>query len=362
MGSLALFLPAGFLLLLLAGTEAWGHHGVVHVVSGNWSRDYCVLLGPDDVTLPRDLRHAPLLPLHDGTSASWCPGKGSSHQAGPGAPSQRPLRRTMAMATQSSCSLRAQGQLAQGWGAHGLLIVGHASDQPCSDASPATQHPRGSPSGLHIPVAMLRHADLQDILRHTRGLIRVAMYAPPEPTMDYNLLVLFILAVGTVAAGGYWAGLSEARQLQRPRARGGGGAPGGLQQPEAEAQEGEGEDEDTPVDFMLAMVSAVITLSCVTALLYFSNDCFVYATVGLFGLGAGVAGVGLYSCLAPLVRRPPPWPRPRPLHRRSSLMQWPPWLLAGLCTLVALLWVACCHEESWAGLRQDGLGLACFLL
>ncbi|XP_021566036.1 signal peptide peptidase-like 2C, partial [Carlito syrichta] len=41
---------------------------------------------------------------------------------------------------------------------------------------------------------------------------------------------------------------------------------------------------------------------------------------------------------------------------------WPPWLLAGLCTLVALLWVACCHEESWAGLRQDGLGLACFLL
>uniref|UniRef100_A0A452UKI2 Uncharacterized protein n=1 Tax=Ursus maritimus TaxID=29073 RepID=A0A452UKI2_URSMA len=58
--------PGCFFLLLLTSTVARGEYGVVHVVSENWSKDYCILFSSDYVTLPRDLHHAPLLPLHDG--------------------------------------------------------------------------------------------------------------------------------------------------------------------------------------------------------------------------------------------------------------------------------------------------------
>ncbi|XP_057572813.1 signal peptide peptidase-like 2C [Hippopotamus amphibius kiboko] len=346
------------LLLLLASTIAQGEYAVVHVVSDNWSKDYCVLFRSDYVTLPRDLHHAPLLALHDGTQAPWCPGEGSSHQAHPSSPSQRPLRQTTAMVLRGNCSLHAEGWLAQGQGAHGLLIVSRVGGQQCPDTTPATRDPRKPLPDLTIPVAVLRYTDMLDILSHTHGGggVRVALYAPPEPTLDYNLVVVFILAAGTVAAGGYWAGVTEADRLQRHRARGGGG-PGGHSHREAvAAQRGhEEEDEDVPVDFTQAMTGAVVATSCsIVLLLYIFYDCFVYVMIAIFGLGAGT---GLYSCLAPAVHL-------LPLQRcwwllpdcRACLRL--PLLLAGLCMAVTGLWLTYRKQGRWAWLLQDMLGVA----
>ncbi|XP_039106594.1 signal peptide peptidase-like 2C [Hyaena hyaena] len=341
------------LLLLFTSTMARGEYGVVHVVSENWSKDYCILFSSDYVTLPRDLRHAPLLPLRDATTASWCPGQDSSLWARPGSPSPRPLRHTTAMVMRGNCSFYAKGWLAQGQGAHGLLIVSRVSDQQCSDTTLASQDPHKPLPDLAIPVAVLRYNDMLDILSHTHGSaeVRVALYAPPEPILDYNMVVIFVLAVGTVAAGGYWAGLTEADRLQRRRARGGGG-PGGHNQQEAGAARWgqEEEDHDAPVDFTPAITGAVVTMSCsIMLLLYFFYDRFVYVMIAIFCLGAGT---GLYSCLAPLVRR-----LVLPGRHRACL-QPPLLLLGGLCTVVTILWVAHRNEDSWAWLLQDTLGVA----
>lgn len=345
-------------LLLLVSTVAQGAYGVVHVVSENWSKDYCILFSSDYVTLPRDLSHAPLLPLYDGTMAPWCPGEESFHQAQPSSPRPQPLRHTTAMVMRGNCSFYEKGWLAQGQGAHGLLIVSRVSNQQCSDTTPASRDPRKPLPDLTIPVAVLRYSDMLDIFSHTRGnaVIHVAMYVPPEPVVDYNMVVIFILAVGTVAAGGYWAGMTEADRLQRLRARGGGG-PGGHNQPQGAAAEepqgGQEDDEDSPVDFTPAMTGAVVTMSCsIMVLLYFFYDCFVYVMIGIFSLGAGT---GLYSCLAPLVRHLSLWQYQRPgsrVHLQLSLL-----LLAGLCTTVTLLWVNFRNEDHWAWLLQDMLGI-----
>ncbi|CAK7290149.1 Signal peptide peptidase-like 2C [Vulpes lagopus] len=327
----------GFLLLLLTSTTARRQYGVVHVVSETWSKDYCVLFSSDYVTLPRDLHHAPLLPLHDGTAAPWCPGKDSPAGA-------RPLRQATAVLTRANCSLDASGWLAQGRGALGLLLVSRLGGRRCSDRGPGPQE-RGAPRPrLPIPVAELRHSDLLDILRHTHGSasVRVALYAPPEPGLDCDMVVIFLLAVGTVAAGGYWAGLSEADRLRRG-ARG----PGGAAAAPGAAEEGA---EDAAVDFTPAMAGAVVTMSCsVMLLLYFFYDGFVYVLIATFGLGAGT---GLYSCLAPLARRLPPQ-RPRGARPQLPLL-----LLAGLCALVTAAWVAHRNEDRWAWLLQDTLGVA----
>ncbi|XP_054430794.1 signal peptide peptidase-like 2C [Pteronotus mesoamericanus] len=349
----------GFFLLLLASAVAREEYGVVHVVSQNWSKDYCMLFSSDYVTLPRDLRHAPLLPLYDGTSAPWCPGEDSFHQAQRRSPSQQPLHRTTAMVMRGNCSFYAKGWLAQGRGAHGLLIVSRVSGQQCSDTTLASQDPRKPLPDLTIPVAMLQYADMLDILGHTHGgaMVRVALYAPPEPILDYNMVVIFILAIGTVAAGGYWAGLTEADRLQRRRARGGGGPGGHNQQEAVAAHEGQEEkDEDTAVDFTPAMTGAVVTMSCcIMLLLYFFYDCFVYVMIAIFSLGAGT---GLYSCLAPLVHYLPLQQYRWSLPGRQACLPLPLLLLAGLCTVVTVLWVAYRNEDRWAWVLQDALGMA----
>lgn len=363
MACLGSLLPVGSLLLLLLSPEARGEYGLVRVVSKNWSKDYCVLYSSDYVSLPRDLRHAPLLPLHDGTTTSWCPDEGSFHQAQDSFPRQRPLHQTTTMVKRGNCSFYAKGWLAQDQGAHGLLIVSRASNQQCSDT---ISKPGGLSKpwpALTIPVAVLRYTDMLDILGHTYSDtdVHVAMYAPPEPIIDYNMAIIFILAVGTVAAGGYWAGLMEADRLQRGQAQRGGGL-GGHSQPQTVAAERsqrawEDDDyEDAPVDFTPVMTGAVVTMSCsIMILLYFFYDCFVYVMIGIFGLGAST---GLYSCLTPIVRYLPLWQYQCVLPGHQASVKLPLLLLAGLCAMVSVLWVIYRNEDGWAWLLQDTLGVA----
>lgn len=42
--------------------------------------------------------------------------------------------------------------------------------------------------------------------------VKVAMYAPKEPVLDYNMVIIFLMAVGTVAVGGYWAGSRDVKK------------------------------------------------------------------------------------------------------------------------------------------------------
>ncbi|KAM4844007.1 signal peptide peptidase-like 2C [Thomomys bottae] len=360
MAYLGVLLPVALFLHLLLSMTVRGEYGVVHVVSENWTKDYCILFSPDYVTLPRDLRHAPLLPLHDGTKASWCPGENFFHQAQPSSPKERPLYQTTAMVMRGNCSFYAKGWLAQDQGAHSLLIVSRVRNQQCSDAIRLGQDPHKLLPDLAIPVAVLRYTDMLDILSHTHGhaSIRVAIYAPPEPIIDYNMVVIFVLAVGTVAVGGYWAGLMEADRLQRRRARGGGG-PGGHCQPQASAAQKvleDEDDEDGPVDFTPAMTGAVVAMSCsIMILLYFFYDCFIYVMIGIFGLGAST---GLYSCLAPLAHHLPLQQYQWLLPGRRTYLKLPKLLLGILCTAVTLFWVIHRNEDHWAWLLQDTLGVA----
>ncbi|XP_072502035.1 signal peptide peptidase-like 2C [Notamacropus eugenii] len=355
MAALDLLLP---FILLHVGTPAHGEYGVVHVVwEKKGSKDYCALFSSEYVTLPRDLHHAPLLPLHDGTKASWCPNENTQQSYPQGSSPQKSLSKTTAMVLRGNCSFYAKGRLAQGQGAHGLLIVSRAGGLQCSDTTPVPetyQSLRPLPD-LTIPVAVLRYDDMLDILNQARGgaLIRVAMYVPPEPILDYNMMIIFLLAVGTVALGGYWAGMSEAERLQRRRERRGGGT---SMSEEAEGVAEEDDDDEGPVDFTPAMTGAVVLMSCsIMLLLYFFYDCFVYIMIGIFGLGAGT---GLYSCLAPLARRLPLGRCQLVLPGLQTYMQLSLILLAGLCTSVTAIWMIFRNEDHWAWLLQDMLGVS----
>ncbi|KAB0400600.1 hypothetical protein E2I00_009125, partial [Balaenoptera physalus] len=135
-----------------------------------------------------------------------------------------------------------------------------------------------------------------------------------------------------------------------------GGGPGGHNQQEAVAAQQGHEEEDATVDFTPAMTGAVVTMSSsIMLLLYFFYDCFVYVMIAIFSLGAST---GLYSCLVPVVHHLPLQQYRWLLPRRRACLQLPLLLLAGLCMVVTVLWVAYRNEDRWAWLLQDMLGVA----
>lgn len=78
---------------------------------------------------------------------------------------------------------------------------------------PAPGSSSGPASALWVARGQAPALALLCSLRQTSGrVVRAALYAPREPMLDYNMVVIFIMAVGTVALGGYWAGSRDARK------------------------------------------------------------------------------------------------------------------------------------------------------
>ncbi|XP_066199136.1 signal peptide peptidase-like 2B isoform X3 [Saccopteryx leptura] len=259
--------------LILAAQVAC-EYGMVHVVSemgGRKGKDYCILYNPQWAHLPHDLSKASLLQLRDWTTSTLCsssdlPAKGFSNQ--------------IPLVTRGNCTFYDKVRLAQGSGAHGLLIVSKETLVP--PGGNKTQYEE-----IGIPVALLSHKDMLDIFKSFGRAVRAALYAPHEPMLDYNMVIIFVMAVGTVALGGYWAGSRDVKKRYMKHKR----------------DDGPEKQEDEAVDVTPVMTCVFVVMCCsMLVLLYYFYDHLVYVIIGIFCLASST---GLYSCLSPLVQRLP---------------------------------------------------------
>ncbi|XP_039103920.1 signal peptide peptidase-like 2B isoform X2 [Hyaena hyaena] len=303
---------------------------MVHVVSetgGPKGKDYCILYNPQWAHLPHDLAKASLLQLRDWTASMLCsppdlPAKGFSNQ--------------IPLVARGNCTFYEKVRLAQGGGARGLLIVSKETLVP--PGGNKTQYDE-----IGIPVALLSYKDMLDIFKSFGRSVRAALYAPNEPMLDYNMVIIFIMAVGTVALGGYWAGSRDVKKRYMKHKR----------------DDGPEKQEDEAVDVTPVMICVFVVMCCsMLVLLYYFYDQLVYVIIGIFCLSSST---GLYSCLSPLVQRLPfgrcrvpdnslPYFHKRP---RVSLL-----LLALLCLAVSVVWGVFRNEDQWAWVLQDALGVA----
>uniref|UniRef100_A0A8C9K1V8 PA domain-containing protein n=1 Tax=Panthera tigris altaica TaxID=74533 RepID=A0A8C9K1V8_PANTA len=211
-------------------------YGMVHVVSesgGPRGKDYCILYNPQWAHLPHDLSKASLLQLRDWTASVLCsppdlPAKGFSNQ--------------IPLVARGNCTFYEKVRLAQGGGARGLLIV--------------SRETLGGPRGLETGVWF---ADpLVPSPRQSFGRsVRAALYAPNEPMLDYNMVIIFVMAVGTVALGGYWAGSRDVRKRYMKHKR----------------DDGPEKQEDEAVDVTPVMICVFVVMCCsMLVLLYYFYD------------------------------------------------------------------------------------------
>ncbi|KAM4708375.1 signal peptide peptidase-like 2B isoform 2-T2 [Discoglossus pictus] len=312
-------------------TEVLCEYGMVHVTSEKSSgnpKDYCILFNPEWARLPHDLTKAALLQLQDQSASVLC----SPTDVPDGGFSNR-----IPMVMRGNCTFYEKVRLAQINGARGLLIVSRERLVP----------PGGNRSQyeeIDIPVALLSYTDMLDIGKTFGRSVKVAMYAPNEPVLDYNMVIIFVMAVGTVAIGGYWAGSRDVKKRYMKHKR---------------DDEAEKKDNYETVDVTPIMICVFVVMCCsMLVLLYYFYDQLVYVIIGIFCLAASI---GLYSCLSPFVRRIPYGKCRVPdnnlpyFHKRPQVWKL---LLSSFCITVSIIWGVFRNEDQWAWVLQDILGIA----
>lgn len=321
--------PEGLIWAAFLIQKVVGEYGMAHFSDKGKSngKDYCIFFNSQWARLPQDLNKASRLQIHDLTSSVLC------------SPSDVPeggFPNRIAMVMRGNCTFYEKVRLAQSNGAKGLLIV--SKDRLTPPAGNKTQYEE-----IDIPVALLSYSDMLDISK-TFGKGRlVAMYAPNEPVLDYNMVIIFLMAVGTVAIGGYWAGSRDRKKRYMKHKRDDG----------AEKQ-----DEET-VDVTPIMICVFVVMCCnMLVLLYFFYDHLAIWVIGIFCVASSV---GLYSCLWPFVRRIPfcrcrvPENNLPYLHKRPQIRAL---LLSALCISTSVVWMVFRNEDQWAWVLQDALGIA----
>ncbi|XP_018088573.1 signal peptide peptidase like 2B S homeolog isoform X1 [Xenopus laevis] len=323
---LAVVLSWGFFV-----TEVVGEYGMVHVTSeksSSSSKDYCILFNSQWARLPQDLAKAGLLQLQNETEIALC------------LPSDVPeggFINRIPMVMRGNCTFYEKVRLAQINGARGLLIVSRETLVP----------PGGNQSQfeeIDIPVALLSYSDMLDIGKTFGKSVKVAMYAPNEPVLDYNMVIIFLMAVGTVAVGGYWAGSRDVKKRYMKHKRDDGS---------------DKKHDDETVDVTPIMICVFVVMCCsMLVLLYYFYDHLVYVIIGIFCFAASI---GLYSCLSPFVRRFPYGKCRVPDNKLPYFHKRPPvWklLLAAFCIMVSVIWGVYRNKDQWAWVLQDILGIA----
>ncbi|XP_076828082.1 signal peptide peptidase-like 2 isoform X2 [Brachyhypopomus gauderio] len=290
-------------------------------------KDYCIFFNPQWARLPQDLNKASRLQTYDLTASVLC---SASDVPKGGFPNR------IAMVLRGNCTFYEKVRLAQINGAKGLLIV--SKERLIPPFGNKTQYEE-----IDIPVALLSYADLLDISKSFGEKRQVAMYAPNEPVVDYNMVIIFLMAVGTVAVGGYWAGSRDIKKRYMKHKR---------------DDSVEKQDEET-VDVTPIMISVFVVMCCsMLVLLYLFYDHLVYMIIVIFCLASSV---GLYSCLWPFVRRVPigTWRIPENnlpyCHKRPQIRML---LLSAVCVAVSVTWGVFRNEDQWAWVLQDALGIA----
>ncbi|XP_030087255.1 signal peptide peptidase-like 2B isoform X3 [Serinus canaria] len=322
--------PLRLWLFLYLLPQVYCEYGMVHVLSEKGSskgKDYCILFNSQWAHLPHDLGKASLLQLQDQTASVLCSPSDVPHGG---------FNNQIPMVMRGNCTFYEKVRLAQINGARGLLIVSRERLVP----------PGGNRSQyeeIDIPVALLSYTDMLDIGKSFGSSVKGAMYAPNEPVLDYNMVIIFVMAVGTVAIGGYWAGSRDVKKRYMKHKR----------------DDGAEKHDDETVDVTPIMICVFVVMCCsMLVLLYFFYDHLVYVIIGIFCLAASI---GLYSCLSPFVRRFPLGKCRIPdnnlpyFHKRPQVRML---LLAVFCISVSVVWGIFRNEDQWAWVLQDALGIA----
>ncbi|KAF3830522.1 hypothetical protein GH733_004341, partial [Mirounga leonina] len=236
------------------------------------SKDYCMLYNPHWTALPNTVENATSISLMNLTTTPLCnlsdiPPDGIKSKA--------------VIVQWGTCHILEKARIAQTGGAEALLVANNSVLFP----------PSGNKSEFHdvkILIAFISRKDFIDMKQTLGDNITVKMYSPSWPNFDYTMVVIFVIAVFTVALGGYWSGLIELESMKAVT--------------NTEDREMRRKKEEYLTFSPLTVVIFVVVCCVMMVLLYFFYKWLVYVMIAIFCIASAMS---LYNCLAALIHKIP---------------------------------------------------------
>ncbi|XP_066184486.1 signal peptide peptidase-like 2A isoform X3 [Sylvia atricapilla] len=309
------------LLPLVAADE-----GILHA-SGSGvppvTKDYCIIYNSNWVSLPKTLENATFRTLENLTSTVLCNSTDVPSDI---------MKDKAVVVMRGNCTFLEKARIAQRSGAKMLLIASKSRLSAISDNKTDFED-------VTLPIALIRYNDIVDMQLVLGNEVNVTLYSPPLPEFDYSMVVIFLIAVFTVALGGYWSGVAELENLKAVASPG-----------ERETRWKKEENVTfTPVTVILFVVICCIML----VLLYFFYKWLVYVIISVFCLASAMS---LYNCLAALIGEIP-FGQCR-ITCSNKTIEVRLIFLAIFCIAAAVVWAVFRNEDRWAWILQDILGVA----
>ncbi|NXJ87750.1 SPP2A protein, partial [Corythaixoides concolor] len=300
--------------------------GILHA-SGNGvppvTKDYCIIYNSNWISLPKSLDNATFRTLENLTSTVLC----NSSEVPSGL-----MKDKAVVVMRGNCTFLEKARIAQSLGAKMLLIASKPRLSPLSDNKTDFED-------VTLPVALIRYNDIVDMQLRLGNEVNVTLYSPPLPEFDFSMVVIFLIAVFTVALGGYWSGVAELESLKAIASPG-----------ERETRQKKEENVTfTPVTVILFVVICCVML----VLLYFFYKWLVYVIISVFCLASAMS---LYNCLAALIGEIPFGQCRITCCKKNIEVRLI--FVAVFCIAAAVVWAVFRNEDRWAWILQDILGVA----
>ncbi|GAA6217724.1 signal peptide peptidase-like 2A isoform X1 [Lates japonicus] len=298
---------------------------ILHISDGSIEREYCIVHNHSWTPLSQTLDAAVNYPLVNMTSTVLCNGSGISPEE---------VKGKALVVMRGDCDFSQKAVVAQSLGAATLLIASNTLlITPSANDSEYAK--------VNISLALMRYRDFLEAQQTFSKNMMVKLYAPPHLKIDPSIAVILLIAIVTVALGGYWSGACERDRLNSGTAGGGGGG-------EHKADSGE-----LSLYSPLKVVIFVAMMCGMLVLMYYFYNVLVYIIIAIFCLASATA---LFSCLDAVMEKIGCGTVSFSIRNWNFSVR--SLLLAAVCISIAVVWGVYRNEDRWIWILQDLLGIA----
>lgn len=308
-------------ILLVSLTNC--QEGILHISDGHTEREFCIVHNHSWTPLAQNLDNATQYPLVNLISQLLCNSSGVTPDL---------VKGKAVVVMRGDCDFSQKALTAQELGATTLLIASNKTlVTPSANESVKTT----------IPLALMRYRDFMEAQQVFTDGMQVKLYSPPQAKLDPSILVMLLLALVTVALGGYWSGACERERSCIGHHDGG----------------GSGESKADGGEFFLysplKVVALVLVMCGMLVLMYYFYNVLVYVIIVIFCLASANALFFCFDAVLDIIGCG---------TVRFSVRNWNfsvrSIILAAVCITIAVIWGVYRNEDRWIWILQDILGIA----
>lgn len=249
----------------------------------------------------------------------------------------------IALSIRGDCDFTKKAEVAQAVGAAALLVINDKEDlykMICSENETALN--------ISIPVVMIPKSGGEALNKSIASgkKVELLLYSPKRPIVDFSVVFLWMMAVGTLACASLWSEFTAPERTDERYNE--------LSPKESGAAKDDSEKEILDISAKGAVIFVIVASTFLVLLYFFMSSWFIWVLIVLFCIG-GIEG--MHNCIVSLIsskyRNCGKKSVDLPLFGEVSVLSL---LVLFFCAAFAIFWAAN-RRASYSWIGQDVLGI-----